>query len=285
MVADRTDRVERSCQTLPNKWGGQTKGFPLVPPAYLYQSAGMHLHVSVVSAAACLAALWVLPGCGKKNAAEDESAPSSGQKEDWVQTKDATPEERACLDYGRSVVQAVANRTYAGFYAQLAAQARARLSLNQFAPEDDEAAFARNEKQPRLNVTLPEFLELMSRAEKRFGKPLKPLDLHVHSSDPAVLSGAKREGLDALDTMFAIGNMPAQIPAASRKASLRAKISVELTAAELAETAKQYKMSVEELQKDEDFKPYLTLKLVLVTDADGQLRVGYFEFLPPSMMD
>lgn len=245
----------------------------------------MHFKIPVVSVAACLAALWVLPACGKKNAAEGESAPSSSQKEDWVQTHDTTPEERGYLEYSRSVVQAVANRTYADFYAQLSTQARARLSLNQFAPEDDGATFAKNEKQPRLNATLPEFQELMARAEKRFGRPLKPLDLHVHSSDPAVLSGAKREGLDALDVMFAIGNMPPQIPAASRKASLRAKISVELTAAELAETAKQYKMSVEELQKSEDFEPYLTLKLVLVTDTDGQLRVGYFEFLPPSMMD
>lgn len=246
----------------------------------------MHLHASsVLSAVACLAALWFLPGCGKKNESANESTPASGQKEDWVQTENATPEERGYLEYGRSIVLTVANRAYADFYAQLSSQARARLSLNQFAPEDDDAAFARQEKQPRLDVALPEFQELMGRVEQRFGKPLKPLDLHVHSSDPAVLSGTKREGLDALDAMFAIGNMPANIPAASRKASLRAKIGVELSAEQLAETAKAYKMSVEELQKDEDFKPYLTLKLVLVTDNDGQLRVGYFEFLPPSMMD
>ena len=245
----------------------------------------MHFHVSAVSGAACLAALLVLPGCGKKSSSAGESGQASRPKEDWVQAQDITPEERSYLEYGRGVVQAVADRAYADFYAQLSAQARARLSLNQFAPEDDEAAFARHEKQPRLNVALPEFQELMSRAEKRFGKPHKPLDLHMHSSDPAVLSGAKREGLDALDAMFAIGNMPAQIPAASRKASLRAKIGVELTAEELAETAKAYKMSVEELQKVEDFEPYFTLKLVLVTDTDGQLRAGYFEFLPPSMMD
>ncbi len=245
----------------------------------------MHSPASFVAATACLVALSVFPGCGKKNSTESESASTSSEKEDWVQTKDTTAQERSYLAYGRGVVESVANRAYADFYNQLSSHARARLSLNQFAPEDDQAAFARQEKQPRINVPLPQFQELMGRAEKRFGKPLKPLDLHVHSSDPVVLSGAKREGLDALDAMFAIGNMPAQIPAASRKASLRAKIGVELTAEELAATAKAYKVSVEELQKDEDFEPYLTLKLVLVTDTDGQLRVGYFEFLPPSMMD
>lgn len=239
----------------------------------------------VVSAATFLAALLVLSACGKKNAPAGESTPAAGHKEDWVQAEDVTPAERGYLDYGRNVVQTVASRAYADFYAQLSTHARARMSLNQFAPDDDDTAFARNEKQPRLNVALPVFQELMARTEKRFGTPRQPLDLHVHSSDPAVLSGTKQEGLDAVDAMFAIGNMPATVPAGSRKASLRAKIGVELTPAELAETAKAYQVSVEELQNDEDFKPYLTLKLVLVEDTDGQLRVGYFEFLPPSMMD
>jgi hypothetical protein len=245
----------------------------------------MKPHAVVLPAAVCLTALLVLTACGKKSAPAGESAPASGQQKDWVQAEDVTPAERGYLDYGRTVVQTVANRAYADFYAQLSTHARARMSLNQFAPDDDDAVFARNEKQPRLNVLLPEFQELMARAEKKFGSPRRPLDLHVQSSDPAVLSGTKREGLDALEVMFAIGNMPAAVPATSRKASLRAKIGVELTPEELAEAAKAYQVTVEELQNDEDFKPYLTLKLVLVEDTDGQLRVGYFEFLPPSMMD
>lgn len=243
------------------------------------------MRAAVIAAAMGLVALWVLPGCGKKNAADGGAAPATERKKDWVRAEDVTPAERGYLEYGRVVVSAVADRAYADFYAQLSPEARARISLNQFAPEEDDAAFARQEKQPRLNVSLTEFQELMNRVEKRFGLPQIPLDLHVHTSDPAVLSGAKREGLDAVDTMFAIGNMPSSIPAASRKASLRAKIGVELSAEELAEVAKTYNVSVEELQKDADFQPYLTLKLVLVTDAEGKMRVGYFEFLPPSMMD
>lgn len=245
----------------------------------------MKIPVSLLSAAAGLWVLLILSGCGKKNSSAGNSASAAAQKEDWVQAEDASPAEKDYLEYGRKIVEGVSKRAYADLYAELSSHARARLSLNQFAPEDDEAAFARQEKQPRLNVALPEFQELMTRAEKRFGRPVKPLSLHVHTSDPVVLAGTKREGLDALDVMFAIGNMPATIPAASRKASLRARIGVELTEEELAEAAKAYHTTVEELKKNEDFQPYLTLKLVLVTETEGQLRVGYFEFLPPSMMD
>jgi glycerol-3-phosphate dehydrogenase len=40
----------------------------------------------------------------------------------------------------------------------------------------------------------------------------------------------------------------------------------------------------DKLQKDENFDPYLNLKVVLVEEG-GQLKVGYFEFLPPSIWD
>ena len=38
------------------------------------------------------------------------------------------------------------------------------------------------------------------------------------------------------------------------------------------------------LSKSPDFDPYFNLKVVLVEEG-GQLKVGYFEFLPPSIMD
>jgi hypothetical protein len=41
---------------------------------------------------------------------------------------------------------------------------------------------------------------------------------------------------------------------------------------------------VDELKKDPDFAPYFTLKAVLM-EEEGSLRVGYFEILPPSMLD
>ena len=228
---------------------------------------------------------FVFTGCGKAKGPDETAAGSPAEaRKDWVQTDDTTPEEKACLAYGRGVVEAVAANAYADFYAQLSSHARARMSLNQFAPSEDDAVFALNEKQPEQNVALPRFLELMARAEAQFGRPALPLDLHVHSSDPAILSGTKKDGTDALDTMFAIGNMPALAPAAIRKASLRAKIRVDLSPEKLAEAARAYEMTPDQLLQDENFQPYLTLKLVLV-EEEGRLQVGYFEILPPSMMD
>ena len=104
--------------------------------------------------------------------------------------------------------------------------------------------------------------------------------LHVHNTDATVLSGRG----DRLDVMFAIGAMPASIPTDIRKASLRGQIGTKLTSAQLQEAAKHAGVTVEELQKDEEFQPYFNFKLVLVEEEDG-LRVGYFEFLPPSMLD
>ena len=86
------------------------------------------------------------------------------------------------------------------------------------------------------------------------------------------------------DLMFAIGAMPEWIPADIRKASLRGQIATELSPQELQNVAQREGISVEELKKDEDFDPYLNVKLVLVEEG-GQLSVGYFEFLPPSIWD
>jgi hypothetical protein len=38
------------------------------------------------------------------------------------------------------------------------------------------------------------------------------------------------------------------------------------------------------LKKSEDFDSCFNLKIVLVEEG-GQLKIGYFEFLPPSMLD
>jgi hypothetical protein len=43
-------------------------------------------------------------------------------------------------------------------------------------------------------------------------------------------------------------------------------------------------ISVEELKRSADFDPYFNLKVVLIEEG-GELKVSYFEFLPPSMMD
>jgi len=112
----------------------------------------MQLSPALLGVAACAAVLSVSTGCGKHPSATGNDASSSSKPKDWVQTEKATPEERAYLEYGRGVVAAVANRAYSDFYPHLSSHARARMSLNQFAPEDDKTKFAQHEKAPRLNV-------------------------------------------------------------------------------------------------------------------------------------
>jgi hypothetical protein len=87
-----------------------------------------------------------------------------------------------------------------------------------------------------------------------------------------------------MDSMFAIGAMPDWIPADIRRASLRGQIHTELSPQELQNVAQREGITVEDLKKSEDFDPYFNLKIVLVEEG-GQLRVAYFEFLPPSMLD
>ena len=239
-----------------------------------------------VRACAIAAVALGLAACVKQKPADQSmSTTSATNEEDFVHIDASTTDaERIYLDYGRNIVNAVAARKYEDFYAQLSSHAKSQMSLNQFAPEDNEAKFAANEKQPRRNVALPEFLTLMALAEKQFGAPSKPLNLHVHTTDPKVLAGDAASGLEQLDVMFAIGNMPKLASASIRKASLRASIGVALSPGQMEEIARSYQTTVDELAKDEDFQPYLNLKLVLV-DEEGSLKVGYFEFLPPSMLD
>jgi len=98
------------------------------------------------------------------------------------------------------------------------------------------------------------------------------------------LNRRSTEQFGAMDSMFAIGAMPDWIPAEIRRASLRGQIHTELSPQALQTVAQQQGISLEELKKSEDFDPYFNLKIVLVDEA-GQLKIGYFEFLPPSMMD
>jgi hypothetical protein len=123
----------------------------------------------------------------------------------------------------------------------------------------------------------------MQYVEVAHGAPRAPKMLNVFSTDTDVLN-RRSEQFGAMDSMFAIGAMPDWIPADIRRASLRGQIHTELSPQELEKVAATEGISVEELKKSDDFDPYFNLKVVLVEEG-GQLKVGYFEFLPPSIMD
>src|SRR4029450_3091290 len=160
----------------------------------------------------------------------------------------------------------------------------ARMSLEQFQPSQQDSDSQQNQAYVFDNVTADQFAYLMQYVEAAQGAPRAPKMLHVFSTDPDVLNRRSKEQFGAMDSMFAIGAMPEWIPAEIRRASLRGQISTELSPQELEKVAQQHGITVEESKKDEDFDPEFNLKGVLVEEA-GQLKVGYFEFLPPSIMD
>ena len=236
--------------------------------------------VTVLTAAILLPVL--LTSCGRKGTdGEQETAQES---EDDFLDKDANPDEREYLVAAKPFFIAVANQQYAEAYALLSSHAKARMSLNQFTPAQQDADFQQNESNPFINVTAEQFAYLMQYVEAAHGTPRAPKMLHVFSTDAEVLNRCSKEQFGAMDSMFAIGAMPDSIPADIRRASLRGQIHTDLSPEELEKVANEQGVSVEELKNGEDFDPDFNLKVVLV-EENGQLKVGYFEFLPPSMMD
>jgi hypothetical protein len=244
------------------------------------------LSVSVACRVPILIAGILLPvlliSCGKKG--PDGEKKTAQKSEDEFLDKDAKPDERKYLVAAKPFFIAVGNRKYADAYALLSSYAKARMSLNQFTPAERPADFQQNELNPLSNGTAEQFAYLMQYVEAAHGTPRAPKMLHVFSTDADVLNRRSKEQLGAVDSMFAIGAMPDWIPAGIRRASLRGQIHTELSPQELEKTANAQGISVDELKKDQDFDPYFNLKVVLVEEG-GQLKIGYFEFLPPSMMD
>src|ERR1700756_967125 len=237
------------------------------------------LSLSVVAAILLPA---MLTSCGEKT--QNGKAKTAQKSEDDFLDKDAKPDERKYLLAAKPFFVAIANRKYADAYALLSSYARARMSFNQFTPAEDQATYQQHESQPYSDVTAGQFAYLMQYVEAARGAPRAPKRLSLFSTDPDVLNRRSKEQFGAMDSMFAIGAMPDWIPADIRRASLRGQIHTELSPQELERVAQREGISVEELQKDENFDPYFNLKVVLV-EENGQLKVGYFEFLPPSIMD
>ena len=235
---------------------------------------------------AIFASVILLPvlvaGCGKKG--QNSEKKTVQKSEDDFLDKDAKPDERKYLLAAKPFFVAVASRRYADAYALLSRYAIARMSLDQFTPAQQDSDSQQNQSFAFDNVTAEQFAYLMQYVEAAHGAPRAPKMLHVFSTDSDVLNRRSKEQLGAMDSMFAIGAMPEWIPADIRRASLRGQIHTELSPQEIEKVAATEGITVDELKKSEDFDPYFNLKVVLVEEG-GQLKIGYFEFLPPSMLD
>ena len=223
-----------------------------------------------------------LTSCGKK-VQEGEEKTVQKSEDDFID-KDAKPEERQYLLAAKPFFIAVASRRYADAYALLSRYAIARMSLEQFKPSAQESEAQQNQAYVFDNVTADQFAYLMQYVEAAHGAPRAVETLHVFSTDADVLNRRSKEQLGAVDSMFAIGAMPEWIPADIRKASLRGQIHTELSPQELQNVAQREGISAEELKKNGGLDPYFNVKVVLVEEG-GQLKIGYFEFLPPSIWD
>ena len=220
-------------------------------------------------------------GCSKAGHAGEKQTVQKTD-EDFLD-KDAQPDERTYLLAAKPFVVALANRKYAEAYAQLSRYAVARMSLEQFKPSEKESDAQQNHAYV-FNVSPEQFAYLMQYVEAAHGAPRAAKMLHVFSTDPDVLNRRSKEQFGAMDSMFAIGAMPEWIPADIRRASLRGQIQTEPSQQQLQNLAQREGMTVEDLKKSGDFDPYFNLKIVLVEEG-GQLKIGYFEFLPPSIWD
>jgi len=231
--------------------------------------------------------LLLLLGCSRKEEPVHDSGGASATnppKEDFaVVDESTTPEEKRYLEAGRPFVLALATRRYPEAYEMLSSHAKAQMSINQFVAPEDEAQLKTNQDNPIQNATAEQFAEQLQSVEQRYGPPRQVDSLSVQSVDPKILAGQITEPLDKLDVMFAIGMMPETIPNDIRRASLRAQIKTDWNPEDLKKAAEQMQTTEAEVLKDSE-GPYFNLKFVLVEEA-GQLKVGYFEFMPPSMLD
>ena len=169
----------------------------------------------------------LLTGCGKTG--EDDEKKTVQKSEDDFLDKDAKPDERKYLLAAKPFFIAVASRRYADAYALLSSHARARMSLEQFTPAQQDSDSQQNQSYAFDNVTAEQFAYLMQYVEAAHGAPRAPKMLHVFSTDPDVLNRRSKEQFGAMDFMSAIGAMPDWIPADTRRASLRGQIHTELS--------------------------------------------------------
>jgi hypothetical protein len=158
------------------------------------------------------------------------------------------------------------------------------MSLDQFKRAQQDSDVQQGQSYVFDNVAAEQFAYLMQYVEAAHGAPRAPKMLHVFSTNPDVLNRRSKEQFGAMDSTFAIRAMPDWIPADIRRASLRGQIHTERSPQELQNVAQREGISVEDLKKSEDFDPYFNLKVVLVEEG-GELKIGYFEFLPPSILD
>ena len=241
---------------------------------------------------------FVIPGCAPAPITSDspkdrpQPAVEAALPDIWQRTiADAeTAEEKKSIQASRPILEAIVGRNYEALFELVSPHALKRVFPMQFGPTLDAQG---NEVtlQPVLNMTREHFMEAMKYMEGQLGTPTRVMHLYVQTTDPQELGGKA----DAIDNMFNLGAIPAEVPVEIRRASLRAQLGCRIPEKDIARAAAEIGVSEDDIRsgkafegKGEQFEsgegPYMNLKLVLV-EENGRIQIGYFEFLPPSMLD
>lgn len=191
-----------------------------------------------------------------------------------------SPEDQKYMDAAKPFVDAVVAKNYAAAYEKLSSHARARMSLNQFAPAANDGERAKREAEPLKDVTSAQFAEKFALTIEALGEPSRVDDIAVNEKDPAVLSGKG----DRINVGYALGDTPDALPADIRRAAMLATVGTKLNPEQLKKLAAEYGSTPEEVQQDYDGETELMLILILVEEG-GELKVGYFQFRAPSLLD
>ena len=109
----------------------------------------MRLRLGIFTAAMLLPLL--VTGCGKKG--HDGEKKTVQKSEDDFLDKEAKPDERKYLLAAKPFFVAVANRKYADAYALLSSHSRARMSLDQFKPAQQDSDVQQNQSYAFDNAT------------------------------------------------------------------------------------------------------------------------------------
>ena len=216
--------------------------------------------------------LNLLGGCKSKK----PKAAGNGNAEVETEDEDLSAEDKKMMAAAKPFLQAIAGNKFETAYEHLSTHAKKRMFDYQFSIGDDENP--RRKPTEFKDVSAEKFAELLQQFAKPFGRPARIQHYYVSTRDPNELSGVAKSNLEKFDQMINIGNMPADIPASIRKAALRAQIGTEV------EKKKRKRKQEDDEETDDGEGPYFNLKFVLV-EEEGKLKVGYFEFFGPTMLD
>jgi len=129
----------------------------------------------IVTAAILLPVL--LTSCGKKGQ-EGEKKTVQKSEDDFLD-KDAKPDERKYLLAAKPFFIAVASRKYVDAYALLSSHARARMSLDQFKPPQQDSDVQQNQSYAFDNVAAQQFAYLIQYVEAAQQGAIRRDGLHV----------------------------------------------------------------------------------------------------------